>query len=133
MEHTKQLLDYLASQEEAVITYLASDMTLAVHSNAGYLNEPKAKSRAGSHFFLSNNTDIPRNNGAVLNIVHTIKHVMSSATEAELAALYSTAREAVYIQIILDKMGHKQPPTSVQTDNSVAEGVINKRIQPKQT
>ena len=133
MEHTKQLLNYLATQEEAVLTYSASKMILAVHSDDGYLNEPKAKSRAGGHFFLSNNTDIPPNNGAVLNIAHIIKHVMSSATESELAALYITARKAVYIRIILDKMGHKQPPTLVQTDNSMAEGVINKQIQPKQT
>ena len=133
MEHATQLLDYLATQEEAVLTYSASDMTLAVHSNAGYLNEPKARSRAGGHFFLSNNAEIPPNNGAVLNIAHIIKHVMSSATEAELAALYITAREAVYIRIILEEMGHKQPPTPVQTDNTMAEAVINKRIQPKRT
>ena len=131
MEHTTQLLDYLATQEEAVITYSASDMILAVHSDAGYLNEPNARSRAGGHFFLSNNTDIPPNNGVVLNISHIIKYVMSSATEAELAALYITARKAVYIRIILDEMGHKQPPTPVQTDNSMAEGVINKRIKPE--
>ena len=131
MKQTKQLLDYLASQEEAVLTYSASDMILAVHSDAGYLNEPKAKGRAGGHFFLSNNTDIPPNNGAILNIAHIIKHVMSSATEAELAALYISAREAVYIRIILNEMGHKQPPTPVQTDNSMAEGVINSKVQPK--
>ena len=133
MKQTNQLLDYLASQEEAVLTYSASDMILAVHSDAGYLNEPKAKSRAGGHFFLSNNTDIPPNNGAILNIAHIIKHVMSSATEAELAALYISAREAVYIRIILNEMGHKQPPTPVQTDNSMAEGVINSKVQPKRT
>ena len=133
MKQTKQLLDYLASQEEAVLTYSASDMILAVHSDASYLSEPKAKSRAGGHFFLSNNTDIPPNNGAVLNIAHIIKHVMSSATEAELAALYISAREAVYIRIILDEMGHKQPPTPMQTDNSMAEGVINRKVQPKRT
>ena len=80
MAQTKQLLDYLASQEEAVLTYSASEMILAVHSDAGYLNEPKARSRTGGHFFLSNNSDIPPNNGAVLNIAHVIKHVMASAT-----------------------------------------------------
>ena len=53
----------------------------------------------------------PGNNGAVLNIAHIIKHVMSSATEAELAALYIMVREAVYIRILLEEMGHKQPPT----------------------
>ena len=133
MAQTKQLLDYLASQDEAVLTYSASDMTLAVHSDAGYLNEPKARSRAGGHFYLSNNVDIPPNNGAILNIAHIIKHVMSSATEAELAALYIMAREAVYVRIILAEMGHKQPPTPIQTDNAMAEAVINGKIQPKRT
>lgn len=50
---------------------------------------------------------------------------MSSATEAKLGALYIMAREAVYIQIILKEMGHKQPPTPLQTDNSMADGVVN--------
>ena len=133
MDQTHQLLDYLSHQEEAVLTYNASDMKLAVHSDASYLSEPQARSRAGGHFFLSNNAAVPPNNGAVLNIAHIIKHVMSSATEAELAALYIMAREAVYIRIILEEMGHKQPATPLQTDNSMAEGVINGKVQPKRT
>jgi len=56
---------------------------------------------------------------------------MSSAAEAELAALYINAREAVYIRQILHEMGHPQPRTPIQTDNSTAEGVINNKIQPK--
>ena len=39
MLKVKQLLNYCASQEEAIITYNASKMVLAVHSNAGYANE----------------------------------------------------------------------------------------------
>ncbi len=116
MLHTQQLLDYLASQEEAVLTYNASNMILAVHSNASYLSEPKARSCAGGHFFLSSDTTIPANNGAVLNIAHIIKHVMSSASKAKLAALYIMAREAVNICIVLEEMGHTQPPTPLQTD-----------------
>jgi hypothetical protein len=133
MQQTKQLLDYIASQDDAVITYNASDMVLAVHSDASYLSEPKARSRAGGHFFLSSSADIPPNNGAILNIAHIIKHVMASATEAELAALYITAREAVYIRIILEELGHKQPATPLQTDNAMAEAVCNGKIQPKRT
>jgi hypothetical protein len=57
---------------------------------------------------------------------------MSSATEAELAGLYITAQEAVYIRIILEEMGHRQPPTLLQTDNSMAEAVINGKVQSKQ-
>ena len=43
------------------------------------------------------------------------------------------AREAVYIRIILDEMGHKQPPTPIQTDNAMADAVINSKITPKRT
>jgi hypothetical protein len=131
MRHTQKLLDYLATQEDAVLTYNASDMILAVHSNASYLSKPKAQSQAGGHVFLSSNTPIPPNSGAVLNIAHIIKHVMSSATEAELAGIYIMAREAVYIRIILEEMGHKQPPTLLHTNNSMAEAVINGKVQSK--
>ena len=108
-------------------------MMLAAHSDASYLSEPKARSRAGGHFFLSNNVEMPSNNGAILNIAHIIKHVMSSATEAELAALYIVAHEAVYMRIILDELGHKQPPTPLQTDNAMADAVVHGKIQPKRT
>jgi hypothetical protein len=43
------------------------------------------------------------------------------------------AREAVYIRIILEELGHKQPPTPLQTDNATVDAVINGKIQPKQT
>ena len=133
MATIKQLLDYCATQEEAVISYEASDMILAVHSDAGYCNEKNARSRAGGHFFLSSNVDNPPNNGAVLTIATIIKAVMSSAAEAELGALFLNAREAVYLRQILTEMGHLQPRTPIQTDNSTAEGVINNKIQPKRT
>ena len=127
------MLDYLASQEEAILTYRASDVVLVVHSDAGYNNEAGARSRAGGHFYLSSDEDIPPNNGAILNIAQVIKAVMSSAAEAELGALYINAREAVYIRIILAEMGHSQPPTPIQTDNATAEGVINGKVQPRRT
>jgi hypothetical protein len=44
MRHTQQLLDYLATQEDAVLTYNANNMILAVHSNASSLSKPKARS-----------------------------------------------------------------------------------------
>jgi hypothetical protein len=133
LAHTKQLLNYLATQEDAVLTYHKSDMILAAHSDASYLTEPGTRSRAGGHFFLSKNAEIPPNNGAILNIAHIIKHVMSSATEAEMGAFYIMAREAVYMRIILEDMGHKQPPTPIQTDNAMAEAIINAKIQLKRT
>jgi hypothetical protein len=131
MQQTLQLLNYLATQEDAVLSYHANDMVLAVHSNVSYLSEPKARSRAGGHFLLSSDTTTLPNNGAVLNIVHITKNGMSSATKAELVGLYIMEREAVYIRIILEELGHKQPSTPLQTDNAMADAVINGKIQPK--
>ncbi len=133
MQCATQLLDYLGTQEEAILTYNASDMILAVHSDASYLSKPKVRSRAGGYFFLSSNTQLPANNGAILNIAHIIKNITSLATEAELAALYIMAQETVYIRIILEEMGHKQPPTPMQTNDEMADGVINGKVQPKRT
>ena len=110
MEQTKQLLDYIATQEDAVITYKASDMILAVHSDASYLSEPKARSRAGGHFFLSAAVDAPPNNGAILNIAHIIKHVMASATEAELAPLYTLhEKQSTYVSSSTNSVTNNQP------------------------
>ena len=50
LKKVKQLLDYCASQDNAIITYNASKMILAVHSDAGYCNEKNARSCAGGHF-----------------------------------------------------------------------------------
>jgi hypothetical protein len=108
-------------------------MVLAAHIDASYLSEPNARSRAGGHFFLSSDTTVPPNNSVVLNIVHIIKNVMSSATKAELAGLYIMVCKAVYIRIILEELGHTQPPTPLQTDNAMADTIINGKIQPKQT
>ncbi len=82
---------------------------------------------------MSSDTNVPANNGAVLNIAHIIKHIMLSATEAQLAALYIMTREAVYIHIILDEMNHKQPPTPLQIINTIDDGVINGKVQSKKT
>ena len=133
MAHSKHIIDYITSQEDAVLTYSTSNMVLAVHSDVGYHSKSKARSRAGEHFFLSTNTDIPPNNGAILNISQIIKAVMSSAAESELGGIFINAKEAVHLRNILTEMGHLKPPTQMQTDNSTANGVINNKIQPKQT
>jgi hypothetical protein len=106
METVKQLLDYCATQEEAIITYLARKMILNVHSNAGFLNEKKARSQAGRHFFLSNNDTSPPNNGTILTNATKKKAVMSSAAEAESGALYLNAKEATYLRQILQETGY---------------------------
>jgi hypothetical protein len=52
MSHCMQLLDYLSGQSDAKVRFHASDMILNIHSDASYLLETKARSRACGHFFL---------------------------------------------------------------------------------
>ena len=133
MQKCKQFLDYAASQEEAVLTFHASDMVLAVQSDASYLSERNARSRAGGYFYMSNNNDNPTMNGAILTVSQIIKAVMSSAAEAEIGALFIVAKIAVVARITLEDMGHPQPPTPTMTDNSTAHGVLTNKITPKAT
>jgi hypothetical protein len=70
----------------------------------------------------------PSNNGAIYNKASIIKAVISSAAEAEIAPLYTNARKGVEERNILEEMGHPQPPTPVQTDNSTADDIINSRV-----
>ena len=131
MKKVKQFLDYAATHPDAIVTYRASDMVLAAHSDASYLSETNARSRAGGHFYMSDNSPTPPNNGAVLTVAQIIKAVMSSAAEAELGALYINCREAIPARHALEAMGHKQPATPMQTDNTTALGVVTNTIQPK--
>jgi hypothetical protein len=95
MIKVKQFLDYAFTHPDAIVTYLASDMVLAVHSYASYLLEANTCSQAGRHFFMSSNTPHPHNNGAVLTIAQIIKAVMFLAAEAKIGALCINCWEAV--------------------------------------
>ncbi len=120
----KQFLDYMASQDETVLTYKASNMVLAIHSDTSYLSKPKARSCAGGHMFMAGRDDIPTNNGALLNISQIMPAVMSSAAEAELGALFINAKTAISMCHTLKQLGHPQPPTPMQTDNKTAHDLL---------
>ena len=123
-----QLLGYVATYPHDGITYQASNMVLAAHSDASFLTEPVSHSRAGAHIFLSEADPIPQQNGPVLTISQIIKVIMASAAEAELAALYNTAKAMIPLCNALEEMGWKQPKSPIQTDNSTAKGFINETI-----
>ena len=68
-----QLLDHVATYPDYGIIYRASDMILAAHSDAGFNNDSKARSRAGANIFLSEDKPTPKRNEAVLAIAQIIK------------------------------------------------------------
>ena len=53
-----------------------------------------------------NSANLP-NNGAVITVAQVIKAVMSTATEAELGALFINCCEATPVRHTLEEMGHK--------------------------
>ena len=80
---------------------------------------------------MSNITEFSPNNGAVLTITKIIKAVMSSATEAELGALFVNCKESIPSCQALEEMGHTQPPKPMQTDNTTAYHIVTKNIASK--
>ena len=82
---------------------------------------------------MASDIAVPENNGAVHTVAQIIKTVISSAAEAELGALYINSCEAIPARNLLEAMGHRQPPTPMQTDNSTLLGVVTNKIQPKRT
>jgi hypothetical protein len=129
MDALTQLLNYAASHPEATVRYTASDMILAIKSDASYLSVSKARSRAAGYFFLTNKrattTDPYTANGTVHVLCQVMREVLSSAAEAELGALFHNGKEACPLRIALTEMGHPQLATPMATDNSTATGIAN--------
>ncbi len=84
-------------------------MILAVHMDTSYLSKAGGKSQAAGHFYLTNQNNKNFNNGAVLTLSTIIRHVISSASKAELSALYYGCKMAAPLRTNLEELGHNQP------------------------
>jgi hypothetical protein len=95
-----KLLNYCNTHPETKIGYHASDMILHIHSDASYLSEKDAKIRAGGFFYMGSGikTDKKLTNGAILIISKVLKHVMSSAAEAKIGAVFINAKEGAVLR-----------------------------------
>jgi hypothetical protein len=109
-------------------------MNLTIHSDASYLSESKARSRAVRIFFLSSKLD-PAQPAPTKGTVHItrviIKQVMSYAAEAELAALFYIAQDACSIRVTLEELGHPHSPSAIQTDNESDKGIANYTVKQR--
>jgi hypothetical protein len=100
-----KLLNYCTTHQETKIRYHATDMILHIHSDASYLSEREAKSRAGGLFYMGSNTKTNKKltNGAFLIISKVLKHVMSSVAEAEIGAVFINAKEGAVLCTTLEE------------------------------
>ena len=132
----QQLMDYAATYPDVYIRFYASDMSLHVDSDAAYLVSPNAKSRISGFFYLAEHPDKttqPTLNGAILVECKTLRHVVTSAAEAEIAGVFHNAQISIVIRRILEALNHPQPPTPIKTDNSTANGFIHNNIHQKRS
>jgi hypothetical protein len=98
MARCTQLLDYLSGHADAKVRFHASDMILNIHSDASYLLEANARSRACGHFFMG---WMPKDgksiciNGAFHVSTTILRFVVTSAAKAELGALYHNCQTGI--------------------------------------
>jgi hypothetical protein len=132
-----RLLQYAKKYPNASIQYKASEMVLYGHSDASYLSESQARSRAGGILFLGNNRDDGQKgcatNGAIECSSSIISSVVASAAEAEYGALFLLGQTAEGIRSTLEDLGYPQPPTQIFSDNKCAVGIANGKMKQKRS
>ena len=128
-----RMLAYMKTYPDAKLIFKASKMELMVHSDASYLCETGARSRAGGIMWMGDTTEPTQTNGAVTCISKIIDAVVASAGEAEYAALFMVGQEAESIRTILTEMGHIQPATPIKCDNACAVGIANSTMKMKRS
>ena len=135
------LLDYLATYPNPSITFKASDMCLWISSDSSFLSVSKARSRVGGYHFLGNKPDSSKplaQQRLLINApIHVecsiLRNVMGAASESEIAGAYVNARMGVEERIMLWEMGHPQPATPLELDNTTAFGILTKQLIPKRS
>ena len=126
-------LSYASARQNNCITYHACDMVLFLHVDASYLSRSHARSVVGGYFFLGNENRPLLINGATHVFSSIIPCIVSSAGEAEYAALFAGAQHAASLRNILADLGYPQPPTVIMCDNTCAIGIATDSIKQKRS
>ncbi len=128
-----RFIAYASRFPNSAMCIRASDMKLYGHSDASYLSEPDSRSRAGGYLFLGECKPGGTPNAAIQYFSVIISTVVSSATEAEYAALFMTGQSAVSIRHTLADLGYPQGVTNIVCDNKCAVGIANKTLKQKRS
>ena len=112
-------------------------MILYIDSDGAYLVAEKAKSRISGYYYLSNKDDskipTPPLNGALHVECKLLRHVVTSAAEAETAGLFYNCQTAIDLRNMLSALGHKQASTPVKTDSSTAASFVKNLIKQRRS
>jgi len=130
-----RFLSYAKTWPNASLVIRPSDMILHAHSDASYLSESNARSRIGGIMFLGNKTPDPTApQNAAIEFFSTIIDVrVSSAAEAEYAALFNVAKECEPLRETLRDLGYPQPATVITCDNQCAVSIAHDTVKQKRS
>jgi hypothetical protein len=142
MDAVTQLLNYIATHPKPMLLFKRSDMQLEIATDSSYLSETKSRSRAGGYHYLSNkhpsrpilpDDPLPMMNGPVHVHCSIMPMIVSSAAEAETGGCYYNGKDAVPLRIALEEMGHPQPATPIECDNTTAVGILNDSVRQRRS
>ena len=112
-------------------------MQLHIDLDAAYLVAPKANSRIAGFYYCSTKKDPrftpPPLNGPVHVECRVLRHVVTSAAEAETAALFYNTQMALELVHILRALGHPQQPISIKTDNVTAASFVKDTLKQRRS
>lgn len=135
----ERLLDYVATYRNVQLCFTTSDMILHVDSDVAYLVQDGARSRIAGHYILSLVPPpaplIPKKqpNAPILIECKTLRHAIASAAEAETGGIFHNAQTILHLCILLEAIGHPQPPMPLKTDNSTASAFVNKYLRQRKS
>jgi len=114
MRCVNQLLDYKHSSDDS------------------YLSAGKGRSCPEEYFLLGSLPHYGKPiwlNGNIHFTCAILKLVAASAAEAELITLFLNGQEAKIIRLVLEEIGHLQPPTLIHVDNTNTAGIVKNTIK----
>ena len=88
----------------------------------------EARSYIYGHYYLSGHPTNPHNpsdvnpNKTIQTEWNILRHVVSSAAEAETGGIFTNAQKIIPIQTSLIELDHLQPKTTFNRDNSNSKG-----------
>ena len=77
-----------------------------------------------------NKVQIPMNHPLTVEC-KLVKHVMSSAAEAKLSAIFLNAQTGIIARRLLQHLGHPKPQTPIKTDNTSSKRFVLKHTQKR--
>jgi hypothetical protein len=130
-----RFLSYAKTWPHAYLVIRPSDMILHAHSDASHLSESESRSRIGGFIYLGHSTMDPDQppNAAVEYFSTIIDVKVSSAAEAEYAALFQVAKECEPLRETLNDLGYPQPPTLITCDNQCAVSIAYDTVKQKRS